>query len=65
MAFVYHDHEGFRPAKRQKKQRRRPHSVQDLVLQATEEVRANEDQWLSDCRGGSSSSESGLLYMGA
>ena len=52
MAFVYHDHEGFRPAKRSKRQRRRrPLPVQDLVLRATEEVEANCD-WLSGCRGG-------------
>jgi len=49
MAFVYHDHEGFRPAKRSKKQRRPPLSVQHLVSRATEEVTANRD-WLSECR---------------
>ena len=49
MAFVYHDHEGFRPATRSKKQKRRPLSIQDLVLRATEEVTANGD-WLSECR---------------
>jgi len=50
MAFVYHDHEGFRPATRLKKRRRRPPPIQDLVLRAKEEVTANSD-WLSECRG--------------
>jgi len=50
MAFVYHDHEGFRPARRSRKQRRPPLSIQDLVLRAREEVTANGD-WLFDCRG--------------
>lgn len=49
MAFVYHDHEGFRPAKRSKKQRRKQLPVQDLVSRTIEEVRASRD-WLSECR---------------
>ena len=53
MAFVYHDHEGFRPAEGPKKPRRGPWStvpVQELVSRATEEVEANCKDWLSDCR---------------
>jgi len=53
MAFVHHDHEGFRPGRRSKKQKKRTLSVEDLVLRATEEVTAKRD-WLSECRGGSS-----------
>ena len=49
MVFVYHDHEGFRPAVRSKKQKKRPLSIQDLVSRAKEEVTANGD-WLSHCR---------------
>lgn len=49
MAFVYHNHDGFRPAARSKKQKRRPSSIQDLVLRAREEVTASRD-WLSECR---------------
>lgn len=52
MAFVYHDHQGFRPAKRPKKKRGQgPLSVQDLVSRAAEEMTAKGD-WLSECRGG-------------
>lgn len=53
MAFVYHDHEGFRPSKRSRKQGRQPLSVRELVLRTTEEMTANED-WLSECRSRSS-----------
>lgn len=49
MAFVYHDHEGFRPAARSKKQKRRPLPIQDLVSRAKEEVTAS-GGWLSECR---------------
>jgi len=58
MAFVHHNHEGFRPGRRSKKQKRRPPSVQDLVLRATEEITANGD-WLSECRGRSFSPDLG------
>ena len=49
MAFVYRDHEGFRPAVRSKKQKRRPLSIQELVSRAKEEATADRD-WLSECR---------------
>lgn len=49
MAFVYHDRESFRPAKRSKKPKRRPQSIHDLVSRATDVVTANK-AWLSECR---------------